>query len=70
VQVLLSLLLQSVSAVAATLVDDREITVHSTRQVADGRRALDRYLWGQDGFHAQRRLDDDSLCRTGSDDPL
>ncbi len=40
---------------SAQLLDDRAITIHSTRDVAQKRRALIQYLWGKDGF-PERRL--------------
>ena len=39
---------------SAQLIDDRAITVHSAREVAEKRRALIRYLWGADGLPARR----------------
>ncbi len=42
---------------AAQLLDDRAITIHSTRDVAEKRRALIQYLWGAEGF-PERRLPD------------
>ncbi|MBI2929727.1 MAG: hypothetical protein HYY24_29055 [Verrucomicrobia bacterium] len=39
---------------SAQLVDDRAITVHSAREVAEKRRALVTYLWGAEGFPARR----------------
>ena len=38
----------------AQLIDDRAITVHSTREIAEKRRALIRYLWGAEGFPVRR----------------
>lgn len=40
---------------AAQLIDDRAITVHSAREVAEKRQALITYLWGAEGF-PERRL--------------
>ena len=37
---------------SAQLIDDRAITVHSTREVAEKRHALIQYLWGAEGFPA------------------
>jgi hypothetical protein len=42
------------SAGSAPLIDDRAITVHSTREIAAKRRALIQYLWGDEGFPAHR----------------
>jgi hypothetical protein len=39
---------------SAQLVDDRAITVHSAGAAAEKRRALVQYIWGADGFPAQR----------------
>ena len=39
---------------SAELIDDRAITVHSAREVADKRRALIQYLWGTEGFPIRR----------------
>ena len=39
---------------AAQLIDDRAITVHSARQVAEKRRALIEFLWGPEGFPNRR----------------
>ena len=39
---------------SAQLIDDRAITVHSARAVAEKRRALIEYLWGTDGFPSRR----------------
>ena len=53
-------LASSVSAMAANppeLIDDRTITIHSSRDVAAKRRALVQYLWGAEGF-PNRRLPD------------
>jgi hypothetical protein len=41
---------------SAQLINDRTITIHSTREIAEKRRALIQYLWGSDGF--PRRLPD------------
>ncbi|HVY72301.1 MAG TPA: hypothetical protein VHH73_20370 [Verrucomicrobiae bacterium] len=38
----------------AQLVDDRAITIHSARDVAEKRRAIIQYLWGADGFPARK----------------
>ncbi len=42
---------------AAELLDDRAITIHSTREITEKRRALIQYLWGADGFPASRLPD-------------
>ena len=42
---------------SAPLIDDRAITIHSARDVAEKRRALIQYLWGGEGF-PDRRLPD------------
>src|SRR5262249_42732096 len=42
---------------AAQLIDDREITVHSAREVTEKRQTLINYLWGTEGF-PKRRLPD------------
>ena len=42
---------------AAQLIDDRAITIHSARQVAEKRRALIKYLWGAEGFPTRRLPD-------------
>lgn len=47
----------SIPCMAATLVDDRDITIHSAEEVAAKRQALIEYLWGKDGFPAQRQPD-------------
>ncbi|MBI2946323.1 MAG: Gfo/Idh/MocA family oxidoreductase [Verrucomicrobia bacterium] len=39
---------------AAPLLDDRAITIHSAREVAQKRRALIQYLWGEEGFPKRR----------------
>ncbi|MEK7685969.1 MAG: hypothetical protein AAB466_11155 [Verrucomicrobiota bacterium] len=39
---------------SAQLIDDRAITVHSTREVAEKRHALIQYLWGAEGFPSRR----------------
>ena len=39
---------------SAQLLDDRSITIHSTRDVAEKRRALIQYLWGTEGFPDRR----------------
>src|ERR1043166_3892876 len=39
------------------LIDDRAITVHSATEVIEKRRALVRYLWGDDGFPSRRMPD-------------
>lgn len=41
----------------AQLVDDRAITVTSSREAAERRRALIRYLWGEAGFPAKKLPD-------------
>src|SRR6185436_3311169 len=57
----------SVSSRAASLLDDRSITVYSARDVAAKRRALIQYLWGNDGFPS-RRLPD--LIRSNVPSPV
>ncbi len=42
---------------SAELIDDRAITVRSAREVTEKRRALIRYLWGDEGFPAHRLPD-------------
>src|SRR5437773_214288 len=42
---------------AAQLIDDRAITIHSAREVAEKRRALIKYLWGAEGFPTRRLPD-------------
>lgn len=42
---------------SAPLVDDRAITIHSAHDVDEKRRTLIQYLWGADGFPAQRMPD-------------
>src|ERR1044071_8421613 len=42
---------------SAQLINDREIKVHSTRQVSEKRRELINYLWGLEGFPKQRLPD-------------
>jgi len=42
---------------SAQLIDDRAITVRSSREIVEKRRALIQYLWGADGF-PDRRLPD------------
>ena len=39
---------------SAELIDDRAITIHSAREVAEKRRALIQYLWGTEGFPSRR----------------
>ena len=39
---------------AAPLVNDRAITIHSAREVAEKRRALIQYVWGAEGFPGRR----------------
>ena len=41
-------------AEAVQLLDDRAITVHSTREITQKRRALIQYLWGKEGFPQHR----------------
>ena len=41
----------------AQLINDREITIHSAREVAERRRSLIKYLWGSEGFPTQRLPD-------------
>ena len=42
---------------APQLIDDRQITIHSARDVIARRRALAHYLWGDDGFPSRRLPD-------------
>lgn len=42
---------------SAQLIDDRAITIHSAREVAEKRRALIKYLWGAEGFPTRRQPD-------------
>jgi hypothetical protein len=44
-------------AASAELVDDRAITIRSAREVVEKRGLLIQYLWGKDGFPAQRTPD-------------
>jgi hypothetical protein len=44
----------AISVQSAQLVDDRAITIHSTRELAAKRRALIQYLWGAAGFPEHR----------------
>ena len=39
---------------AAHLIDDRAVTIVSTRDIAEKRRALIKYIWGTEGFPDQR----------------
>ncbi|MBI4326510.1 MAG: hypothetical protein HY674_14785 [Chloroflexi bacterium] len=39
---------------SAPLIDDRAITLHSTREITEKRRVLIQYLWGAEGFPARR----------------
>jgi hypothetical protein len=39
---------------SAQLIDDRAVTVHSAREVAEKRRALVQYIWGSEGFPDHR----------------
>lgn len=41
----------------AQLVDDRAVTIHSAREVAEKRRALIQFLWGSEGFPTRRLPD-------------
>src|SRR2546426_12703725 len=50
---------------SAELVQDRDITIHSTRELEAKRRALIRYLWGTEGF-PKRRLPDAVLTNVPS----
>src|SRR5207247_6079600 len=50
---------------SAELVQDRDITIHSTRELEAKRRALIRYLWGTEGF-PKRRLPDSVLTNVPS----
>lgn len=50
---------------SAQLIDDRAITIHSTREVAAKRRALIEYLWGAEGF-PERRLPNVVLTNVAS----
>src|SRR5688572_24309831 len=45
-----TVLLLFAAAPAEALVDDRAITLHSSRDVADKRQMLVAYLWGPEGF--------------------
>ena len=49
--------LTTLGANGAQLLDDREVTIHSAREVAAKRRALIQFIWGADGF-PKRRLPD------------
>jgi len=53
------------SSAAEPLLDDREVTVHSRRDVQRRRRELIRYLWGDSGF-PNRRLPDTVLTNVAS----
>ncbi|MCP5523475.1 MAG: hypothetical protein H7A46_18210 [Verrucomicrobiales bacterium] len=55
------------SVVAATLLDDRNITVLSEADAAAKRAALIDHLWGKDGFPAQRQPD---VVRTNIPSPV
>jgi hypothetical protein len=50
---------------SAQLIDDRAITVHSAREVAEKRRALIRCVWGAEGF-PERRLPNIVLTNVAS----
>ena len=50
---------------SAQLIDDRAIKVHSAREVAEKRRALIKYIWGDKGF-PERRLPDMVLTNVAS----
>lgn len=50
---------------SAQLIDDRAITIHSAREVAEKRRALIQYLWGSEGF-PDRRLPNVVLTNVAS----
>ena len=50
---------------SAELLDDRAITIHSTRDVAAKRRALIKFIWGSEGF-PERRLPDTVLTNITS----
>src|SRR5262245_8258371 len=52
---ILSAALAASLAGAAELVDDRAVTMANAREVADKRRALIKYIWGEEGF-PERRL--------------
>src|SRR5688572_20303027 len=39
---------------SAQLIDDRAITIHSARDVAEKRRALVKFIWGAEGFPNRR----------------
>jgi len=53
----LFLAISATGAPGAQLLDDRSITLHSTHEIAEKRRALIHYLWGKEGF-PKRRLPD------------
>jgi len=59
--------LQANSLQSAQLVDDRAITIHSARDLAEKRRALIKYLWAAEGF-PERRLPD--LVKTNVASPV
>src|ERR1041385_1113933 len=42
---------------SAQLVDDRGITIHSAKQLAEKRKAVIQYLWGGEGFPSKRMPD-------------
>jgi hypothetical protein len=60
--ILCSLLLQ---AQAAELINDRQITIHSARDVEAKRKALIQYLWGDAGF-PDKRLPDTVITNVAS----
>ena len=49
-----TLLLFASTLPSAPLVDDRAITIHSSKQLTEKRKELIEYLWGKDGFPAKR----------------
>jgi hypothetical protein len=50
-------LLEATAADAPKLINDRAITIRTTREATARREALVRYLWGEDGFPARRMPD-------------
>src|SRR5437773_8227042 len=51
---IVALSLSTLSNAQSALIDDRAITIHSTKDVAAKRRAIIEYLWGSDGFPSGR----------------
>jgi hypothetical protein len=51
---ILAIELFAVGVQSAQLIDDRAITIHSAREVAEKRRALIQYLWDAEGFPTRR----------------